>query len=411
MMANYIALLIPLFLLLIAIEWWYSNQRKDNRYSGPNTALNMAVGAFDQIGALFYMFLLYVAMEFSKQHFQIFQMALDWKQWVLSFIVVDFVSYWYHRFSHRINFLWAGHVTHHSSSFYNLSNGFRTSPFQGLFRIPFWMLMPVIGFEPWLLVITFKIAGLHDFFVHTSYIGKLGWLEKVLITPSHHRVHHGKNDIYIDKNYGSVLLLWDKIFGTFQAESESVQFGITADYVDNNPIHAITYHFQGLWLQVRNTRGIRNKLLVLIMPPGWGIKQGSDDLKGNIRSGDFRILESHRLYAFWLLVTGVTGFILILFAHQMLSIILVGYAFVFTSTSITQGSIILNKGIHSEFRFWEKFRMFVFLLFGYFLLDAHQYLGHCFLCVVMLTAVFFIKWAHPKEMLHSLKLREIAKNH
>ena len=136
-MLNYIALLIPLFLGLIALEWWYSIKQNDRRYHAPNTVLNMAVGAIDQFGALLYLLLLYMALVFSQKHFQWLILPNNWRQWLLAFLSVDFVSYWYHRFSHRINLLWAGHVTHHSSSYFNLSNGFRTSPFQGLILIPF----------------------------------------------------------------------------------------------------------------------------------------------------------------------------------------------------------------------------------------------------------------------------------
>ena len=270
-MLNYIALLIPLFLGLIALEWWYSRKRNDSKYSLPNTALNMAVGAIDQFGALLYLLLLYLAMVFSKAHFQWLTLPNDWRQWILAFLVVDFVSYWYHRCSHQINLLWAGHVTHHSSSYFNLSNGFRTSPFQGLFRIPFWMIMPVFGFDPLVLVITFKVVGLHDFFVHTPYIPKLGWLEWFIVTPSHHRVHHGKNEIYIDKNYGSVLILWDRMFGTFQDERADIPavYGVTRPVRTWNPIKI---NFMHLWLLAKDawhTKSRKDKLRVWLMPLGW----------------------------------------------------------------------------------------------------------------------------------------------
>ena len=409
-MANYIALLIPVFLLLIGIEWWYSYQREDRRYHGPNTALNMAVGAIDQLGALLYMLLLYVAMDYSKQHFQMVEMSLDWRQWLLAFFAVDFTSYWYHRCSHRVNFLWAGHVTHHSSSYFNLSNGFRTSPFQGLFRIPFWMLMPIVGFDPLLLLVTFKVVGLHDFFVHTPYVAKLGWLEKVIVTPSHHRVHHGKNDLYIDKNYGSFLIIWDKMFGTFQEETETVEYGITSAYTDDSPVHAITYYFKILAKQWSLTPGLWNKVRVWFMPPGWRAEiQGMAFRKTPLREVN-PLSKKQKNYAIWLLAVGVCGFVLTLFAYRLYAVFLVGYTFLFSVSSIVQGALLLNHGFTNDIRFWEKFRLFVLLLFVVFIVDLHWVIGLLILLCLLLSGFMCWKWTSPGESQTWGDLREIAKN-
>lgn len=386
-MLNYIALLIPLFLGLIALEWWYSRKRNDSKYSLPNTALNMAVGAIDQFGALLYLLLLYLAMVFSKAHFQWLTLPNDWRQWILAFLVVDFVSYWYHRCSHQINLLWAGHVTHHSSSYFNLSNGFRTSPFQGLFRIPFWMIMPVFGFDPLVLVITFKVVGLHDFFVHTPYIPKLGWLEWFIVTPSHHRVHHGKNEIYIDKNYGSVLILWDRMFGTYQEETEPVEYGITAKYDDHSPIHAITFHFKVLFMQIRKTKGMLNKWRILLMPPGWGVGYLGEGMAE--KKHEIGLVNGAVRYAFWLLATGVIGFIGILFTHSILPTFTVGYCFFLAVGNIVQSALVLNQSVSKEFGFWESLRLLGFGLFGYFLLDSMPIFGFVILGFILVSSIWF----------------------
>lgn len=396
-MANYIALFIPLLMLLIGIEWWYSVRRNDRKYNGPNTAMNMAVGAIDQIGALFYMFLLFVAMDFSKKHFQLIELSVDWRQCLLAFIAIDFVSYWYHRFSHRNNFLWAGHVTHHSSSYFNLSNGFRTSPFQGLFRIPFWMLMPIIGFDPLLLVVMFKVLGLFDFFVHTPYVSKLGWLEKVIVTPSHHRVHHGKNEIYIDKNYGSVLILWDKFFGTFQEETETVEYGIKSNYVDESPINAITYHFQTIRKQWLSSVGLKRKVGIFLLPPEACVLEGQHgDLSTSFKSSRFgqnrdSIQSSrHKAYATWLLIWGSLGFVYTLFIYLLFSVIIIGYAFLVSSTSIVQGALILNRKGY-DWRVFEMFRLIGMIIIGYFLLDEYVVIVTVFLISTSLIMLVFVK--------------------
>lgn len=385
-MLNYIALLIPVFIGLVALEWWYSIKQKDSRYDAPNAALNMAVGGIDQFAALLYLFLLFQALVFSKEHFQWLILPNDWRQWLLAFLAVDFVSYWYHRLSHRVNLLWAGHVTHHSSNYFNLSNGFRTSPFQGLFRIPFWMILPVLGFDPLVLVITFKVIGLHDFFVHTPYVRKLGWLEWVFVTPSHHRVHHGKNDIYIDKNYGSALIIWDRMFGTYQEETEPVAYGITAKYEDDSPIHAITFYFKQLVKQVRKTTGVFNKLVVLLMPPGWGVVYTGDVM---LESKKLQITGKAEInYAIWLLCTGVIGFVGILFTHAVLPTFTVGYCFLLAVSNIVQAAFLLNRSEITDFAFWEWLRLVGFGLFGFFLVDSQPVLTYLVLGCILLSGVW-----------------------
>jgi alkylglycerol monooxygenase len=268
-MINSFALLIPVFLSVVFIEWYVSHKKNDKKYRLENVMMNMTIGAIDQIGSLFYFVCLFFVLEYVYVHFSIFKINDAWYQWLLAYVVVDFVSYWYHRWSHRINILWAGHITHHSSELYNFSNGFRTSVFQGFNRIIFWAIMPMFGFSPTVLVITLKISGLYDFFVHTEYIPKLGFLEKIFVTPSLHRVHHGKNDIYIDKNYGSTFLIWDKMFGTYQAETEKVEYGIKGTYVDNNPFNAIGHHYVYLYKSIKNTIAWSDKIKLLVMPPEW----------------------------------------------------------------------------------------------------------------------------------------------
>jgi alkylglycerol monooxygenase len=271
-MLNTAALFIPVFLLIVLVEWYISYRKKDKRFVFKNTAMNVTIGAIDQLCSIFYFALLYIVLQYVYNHFRLIEISNLWYQWIIGYLAVDFISYWYHRFSHRINLLWAGHITHHSSEHFNLSNGFRTSPFQGLNRIVFWAILPVFGFSPIILVLILKISGIYDFLLHTQYVPKLGWLEKIIITPSLHRVHHGKNDIYIDKNYGSTFVIWDKLFGTFQGETEPVVFGIKSNYLDNNPINAIGGHYRYLWNTMKSTKNVNDKLKVLVMPPEWNIK-------------------------------------------------------------------------------------------------------------------------------------------
>lgn len=262
------ALLIPLFLLLIYLEWRQDHKKGQSNFDIANLANNMTVGAIDQFASFGYLFLMYGVLNWVYG-FKLIEWENLGLQWVVAFVAVDFTSYWYHRASHKVNLLWAAHITHHSSAYFNFSNGFRTSPFQGLFRIVFWLWMPWMGFDPIVLVLCFQISGLHDFLVHTSYIRNLGWLEKIIVTPSHHRVHHGKNDIYIDKNFASFFIIWDKLFGTFQSEEEKVEYGVKSEFKESNPIFTIFTHFHYLIKTTSELQGIKNKLKLWFKPPGW----------------------------------------------------------------------------------------------------------------------------------------------
>jgi alkylglycerol monooxygenase len=310
-MINTFALLLPVFLLIVFIEWYVSNKKQDKKYNTGNIMMNLTIGAIDQIGSLFYFVCLYVVLDYVYVNYSIFDMHNAWYQWVLAYIVVDFVSYWYHRWSHRINILWAGHVTHHSSELYNFSNGFRTSLFQGVNRILFWAIMPVFGFSPMVLVITLKVSGLYDFLVHTQYIPKLGFLEKIFITPSLHRVHHGKNDIYIDKNYGSTFLIWDQLFGTYQPETEKVQYGIKGTYIDNNPFKAIGHHYFYLLKTIKNTHAWSDKIKLLVMPPEWKPINLIEDEKPIVKNTT-PLKKPLKKYAIVQMIICVLGIILLL---------------------------------------------------------------------------------------------------
>jgi sterol desaturase/sphingolipid hydroxylase (fatty acid hydroxylase superfamily) len=268
-MINTFALLIPVFLLIALFEWYILFKKGDKKYTAGRLVMNMSIGAIDQICSLAYFALLYFALSYVYTHFRIIEIKSLWYQWVLAYIAVDFLSYWYHRISHRVNILWAGHVTHHSSEVFNFSNGFRTSPFQGLNRIVFWSLLPIFGFSPTVLLIILKVSGLYDFMLHNEYVPKLRVIEKIFITPSLHRVHHGKNDLYIDKNYGSTFSIWDRIFGTYQEETEVVKYGISGSYVDNSPFWAIGHYYHYLWKTMNATSRWTNKVKLIFMPPAW----------------------------------------------------------------------------------------------------------------------------------------------
>jgi alkylglycerol monooxygenase len=355
-MLNTIVLIIPVLFVVVFIEWYISYRHDRNTYTPGNFAMNVTIGAMDQVFSLVYFTVLFFALHFSYSHFHLYSLGKQWYIWVIAYIAIDFLSYWYHRFSHRINILWAGHVTHHSSEHFNFSNGFRTSFFQGVNRILFWSILPVFGFDPLMLLIILKVSGLYDFLLHTEYIPKLGWIEKILITPSQHRVHHGRNDIYLDKNYGSTFVIWDKMFGTYQEETEKVEYGIKGTYIDDNPYRAIGYYYTYLWRVMRMKETFIEKINVLFLPPDRTPKPELE-IKANFTREE--ISPRMKSYAYFLLIAIVPAMILMLLYKDFLrtwEFIL--YAAIGIS-SVSTSAFILNGNIGRTFHKVEFYRLWI----------------------------------------------------
>lgn len=366
----------------------------------------MAIGAFDQVGSLLYFVALYFTLNFVYENYSLYHLPNHWSQWVFAYFAIDFLSYWYHRFSHEVNILWAGHITHHSSELFNFSNGFRTSLFQGVNRILFWSVLPVFGFSPWVLLISLKVSGIYDFFLHTTYIPKLGFLEKILITPSMHRVHHGKNDIYIDKNYGSTLVVWDKLFGTYQEETEEVTYGIKAEYTDNHPLNAIGFHYKYLWISMRNTKAWTDRLKLLFMPPDWIPTDVKPIGSTAAKLHNTVVSKELKLYATYHLVTCVFGFVFFMAYTPILNAWEVVLCSMIILGSILGASLIFNQNIGKKFITWEWRRLFVSGALV-LLMAASSPKPYFYLFIVYLLIALILLWftskSQNREGAHTIK--------
>jgi hypothetical protein len=175
--------------------------------------------------------------------------------------------YWYHRFGHEVNLFWAAHVVHHQSDDYNFTVSARITIFQAIARCLFWAVLPVIGFSAEMVTILLLIHGTYPFFTHTQLIGKLGWLEYFLVTPSHHRVHHSSNPAYLDKNYGDVLIIWDKIFGTFAEEKEKPIYGLTKPLNSHSFLWQHFHFALEVFVAFRRSKTFKDKLKVVFGKP------------------------------------------------------------------------------------------------------------------------------------------------
>jgi alkylglycerol monooxygenase len=258
---------VPIFALMIAIEAWYAIRRKRDAYEARDAWTNIFIGfvsvvfgaAFGLIVGSIYLF----AYELAPYKFP----ADAWWSWVILFFVDDFAYYWFHRVSHETRLFWNFHVVHHSSEQYNLSVAVRQSWFSGILHWVFYAPIMLIGFAPWMFALMHGFNLIYQFWIHTKFISKLGPLEFVFNTPSHHRVHHGVNNPYLDKNYAGVLIIWDRMFGSFVNETEEPRYGIIKPINSYNPLWINTHAWAEMWGVMRSRRGIMAKLRCLFGSP------------------------------------------------------------------------------------------------------------------------------------------------
>lgn len=187
--------------------------------------------------------------------------------WLTAFFACDFVIYWYHRLGHRTRLFWAAHVTHHSSQYYNISVGFRVSFIHVFYRFIFWSPLCLLGIPPLMILFFDSLTTIHNILIHNERVGKLGWLDRIFNTPSNHRVHHASNPGYLDKNMGGILIIYDRLFGTYQPESEKPVYGITKNIHSHHPATILLHEYRHLLRELPAIRGWRQKLRYLFSPP------------------------------------------------------------------------------------------------------------------------------------------------
>ncbi|MEM1337050.1 MAG: sterol desaturase family protein [Bacteroidota bacterium] len=229
---RFVFLLILIF-ILVELIWSYRKSRKT--YDAKDTLANIAILVGFQLAKLAFLSVQLEILAVLSQY-QLFAIPKRGWSFLLAFIWVDFVYYWYHRLSHTIKFLWAFHMTHHSSIWMNFTTAYRLNWFSVLLSPLVFGPLVLLGFPIQFIVLSFSLNLLYQFFLHTEMIGKLGVLEYIINTPSSHRVHHGSNPKYIDKNFGGVFIIWDLLFQTYQKEEEKPRYGITKGFISNNPI-------------------------------------------------------------------------------------------------------------------------------------------------------------------------------
>jgi len=266
---NPIVLSIPIFFILIGVELLIERITHKELYRLPDAIANLSCGTISQLSGLFLKLFAIGVYQILFEKFAFFTLEKTWLYWLVLFLLVDFAYYWAHRMSHEINLFWGGHVVHHQSEEYNLSVALRQSSFQVIWTFAFSLPIAFLGFETVDFALVAAFNTLYQFWIHTETIGKMGWFEYIFNTPSHHRVHHGRDPKYIDKNHAGSLIIWDKMFGTFQAEEEKPTYGITKPLNSWNAAYANFSHYVEMGKDLKQIPSLTDKVKYLFKKPGW----------------------------------------------------------------------------------------------------------------------------------------------
>ena len=285
-MFDLILYAVPFFVALLAVEWLSFRHTGDAESAGADslggrsrdgmagydtkdtaTSLSMGLG---NLGVNVGWKLVVAAIYAGVYELTPLRVPSDvWWAWVLLFFADDVAYYWFHRVSHEVRVFWASHVVHHSSQHYNLSTALRQT-WVPMTAFPFWLPLAAIGIKPWMIVLQQSISLTYQFFIHTERVRRLPRpIEAVFNTPSHHRAHHGSNAIYLDKNYGGILIVWDRLFRSFQAETEAVRYGLTKNIETHHPAKVAFHEYAAIARDLRRARRWRDRLGYTLGGPAW----------------------------------------------------------------------------------------------------------------------------------------------
>ncbi|KAA2245336.1 sterol desaturase family protein [Chitinophaga agrisoli] len=399
MQLNHMAWAIPVFLLLMGIEYWVARKKGKKYFSFSTSITNLHVGIAERLLDTFTVGAFYFVYDYLHRHFAIFNIQPSVLLWITLLIFTDFIWYWYHRLAHEVNILWGAHVVHHQSGEFNYTVSARITVFQAFARMLFWSVLPIAGFPPAMIISVQLVHGIYPFFIHTRTIGKLGFLEYILVTPSHHRVHHACNEKYLDKNYGDVLIIWDKLFGTFVPEEEEPTYGLTKPLESHSFLWQHFHFLLEIAWAFRQAQGWRQRWQVVFGRP--------DHISSDIRpllEEKFLVRNNtgaatRRLHNYVKLQMGFTLAALFCF------LLLEHYIPVFVQACFTVFIFLtlINSGAILEQRRWvfylEYARLLVIFIAGYY---YWPHPGLLWLVAMVQTLVFYYKAAIQQHYLSLL---------
>ena len=280
-MPDLIHLAIPAFLLLMVVEAAAGAVMQREIYQVKDAAASITMGLGNLAADLLAKVVQFAVLTYLHR-LAIFHIGSEWWAWVLLFFGDEFSYYWFHRTSHECRLFWASHVVHHSSERYNLSTALRQTWTGSFMSFVFWLWLPVVGFAPAMIMTMKAVSLLYQFWIHTELVRSVGPLEALFNTPSHHRVHHGSNPRYIDRNHGGTLIIWDKLFGTFEPENpaDPVRFGLTKNIETYNPVHIAFHEWVDMFRDASSAPGWNNKLRYIFGNPAWHHEEKPEPLAG-----------------------------------------------------------------------------------------------------------------------------------
>jgi sterol desaturase/sphingolipid hydroxylase (fatty acid hydroxylase superfamily) len=268
-MPNLIHLAIPVFIGLVVVEAIIDAMMRRDLYERQDTFASLAMGVGNVVVTLGSKAMIFAVFTLVHQ-FAIFDVPTNvWWAWLLLFFADDLSYYVAHRTSHECRLFWASHVVHHSSQRYNLATALRQTWTGSFFTFIFWLWLPLLGFAPIMVMTMQAISLLYQFWVHTELVRSMGPLEWVFNTPSHHRVHHASNGRYLDRNHAGTLIIWDRIFGSFEQEREKCVYGLTRNINTYNPVRIAFHEWLDIWRDVRSAPDWRSRFMYVFGPPGW----------------------------------------------------------------------------------------------------------------------------------------------
>lgn len=284
---NPVIYAIPFFLLLVFIEVYLNYKQRTENYVLKDSLASISMGLGSIFSDVLAKSTAFIGFWWLWTNVGLFNDALSFTVlgWVLLFFLDDFTFYWHHRLSHQVRIFWAAHVNHHSSEQYNLSTALRQSWTEIFYKYIFFMWLAALGFHPLMILTQMSINLIYQFWIHTKAIKRFPKpIEFIFNTPSHHRVHHGSNVIYLDRNHAGTLIIWDRLFGTFQEEldEEPVVYGITTNITTYNPFKIAGHEFASLWRDIKKAPSFKAKLGYIFQPPGWshdGSTQTADEMR------------------------------------------------------------------------------------------------------------------------------------
>ena len=264
-----IAFAIPFFVLSMLLEFALLRHRDEHvGYTPKDSATSITMGIGYLACAALYK-LVFVAIYMLAYEYRIIDVGMTWWMWIVAIVAQDFCFYWFHRAGHEVRIVWAGHVNHHSSDHYNLSTALRQSWTEHLFGPLFWAPLALIGVPVETLIAIESLNLLYQYWLHTELVGSMGRFGLVFNTPSFHRVHHGKNLEYLDKNYAAIFIVWDRMFGTFEPEVAPVEYGTITPLESYNPLVVAFHEWAALGRDILRAKSLRGVLGHLFAPPGW----------------------------------------------------------------------------------------------------------------------------------------------